>query len=417
MSVERRRIQLRGGTAAEWTAANPVLAAREPGVESDTGKQKIGDGVTAWSSLPYSGGSGGGGATNLAASPGATTVAVTSSTGTGATIPAATTSNAGVMTAAMKAKLDGVASGATANAADAALRDRGTHTGSQPSTTISDFTEAVQDVVGALLGGTSGVTVTYNDAAGTVTIAGGGAGGLDAEAARDTIGAALLGVGVISVTVNDAADTITISSTATTNSTDASLRDRSTHTGSQTASTISDFAAAADARVAAGNAATATKLATARALQTNLASTSAVNFDGSSAASPGVTGTLSVGNGGTGATSAAGARTALGLDTVTVNTQTGTAYTLALTDANGVVEINNASPNTVTVPPNSSAAFGTGTVIELCALGAGQTTVAAGAGVTIRSAGGKLKLTGQYSGAALRKRGTDEWVLVGDLSA
>lgn len=48
-----QRIQLRRGTAAEWTAANPVLALGEPGVETDTGKQKFGDGVTAWNSRPY----------------------------------------------------------------------------------------------------------------------------------------------------------------------------------------------------------------------------------------------------------------------------------------------------------------------------------------------------------------------------
>lgn len=48
-----QRIQLRRGTAAEWTAANPVLALGEPGVETDTGKQKFGNGTTAWAGLPY----------------------------------------------------------------------------------------------------------------------------------------------------------------------------------------------------------------------------------------------------------------------------------------------------------------------------------------------------------------------------
>ena len=47
------RIRLRRGTAADWTTANPVLASGEPGVELDTGKQKIGDGVQAWTALPY----------------------------------------------------------------------------------------------------------------------------------------------------------------------------------------------------------------------------------------------------------------------------------------------------------------------------------------------------------------------------
>lgn len=46
-------IKLRRGTAAQWTAANPVLAAGEPGFETDTGKHKIGDGASAWSALDY----------------------------------------------------------------------------------------------------------------------------------------------------------------------------------------------------------------------------------------------------------------------------------------------------------------------------------------------------------------------------
>ena len=40
----------RGGTAAQWTAANPVLADREMGLETDTKLFKIGNGVTAWNS-------------------------------------------------------------------------------------------------------------------------------------------------------------------------------------------------------------------------------------------------------------------------------------------------------------------------------------------------------------------------------
>ena len=46
-------IQFRRGTAAAWTAANPVLASGEPGFETDTIKLKIGDGATAYNSLPY----------------------------------------------------------------------------------------------------------------------------------------------------------------------------------------------------------------------------------------------------------------------------------------------------------------------------------------------------------------------------
>lgn len=45
------RMQQRRGTAAEWTAADPVLAAGEIGYETDTGKFKFGDGTNTWSNL------------------------------------------------------------------------------------------------------------------------------------------------------------------------------------------------------------------------------------------------------------------------------------------------------------------------------------------------------------------------------
>ena len=47
------RIQVRRGTASDWTSVNPVLAGGEIGFETNTGKLKIGDGTTSWSSLDY----------------------------------------------------------------------------------------------------------------------------------------------------------------------------------------------------------------------------------------------------------------------------------------------------------------------------------------------------------------------------
>ncbi len=47
------QIQLRRGTSTEWTTANPVLADGEIGLETNTRAYKIGDGMTAWSALPY----------------------------------------------------------------------------------------------------------------------------------------------------------------------------------------------------------------------------------------------------------------------------------------------------------------------------------------------------------------------------
>ena len=49
------QIQVRRGTASQWTSANPTLASGEWGFETDTGKVKIGNGSTAWNSLGYTG--------------------------------------------------------------------------------------------------------------------------------------------------------------------------------------------------------------------------------------------------------------------------------------------------------------------------------------------------------------------------
>ena len=100
---------------------------------------------------------------------------------------------------------------------------------------------------------------------------------------------------------------------------------------------------------------------------------------------------------------------------ITTNRQTAS-YTLVIGDADKLVEINNASANNLTVPLNSSVAFSTGTQILLAQYGAGQTTIVATSGVTIRSNGAKLKLNAQYSGATLIKIDTNEWYLFGDIA-
>lgn len=85
------QIQLRNGTAAAWTAANPTLAQGEAGVETDTGKLKIGNGSTAWNSLAYFTGGvtsisfGSTGLTPSTASTGVVTVAGTLATANGGT--------------------------------------------------------------------------------------------------------------------------------------------------------------------------------------------------------------------------------------------------------------------------------------------------------------------------------------------
>jgi hypothetical protein len=101
--------------------------------------------------------------------------------------------------------------------------------------------------------------------------------------------------------------------------------------------------------------------------------------------------------------------------TIVTNTQSAS-YTLVLADAGKLVEMNVASANTLTVPPNSSVAFPVGTQIAVRQYGAGITTLTPGAAVTIRSRGSLTALAGTYGEAVLTKRATDEWVASGDLS-
>lgn len=100
----------------------------------------------------------------------------------------------------------------------------------------------------------------------------------------------------------------------------------------------------------------------------------------------------------------------------TINTQTGTTYTTVLADASKLVTLSNSSAITLTIPPNSSVAYPTGTKIDLAQLGAGQVTVAEGSGVTVNATPTK-KLRAQYSAATCIKTASDTWLLVGDLAS
>lgn len=104
-----------------------------------------------------------------------------------------------------------------------------------------------------------------------------------------------------------------------------------------------------------------------------------------------------------------------GGSTLTLNTQTAS-YTLVLADAGKYVRMNVGGANDLTVPPNSSVAFAVGVTIHVRQVGAGQTTVVAGSGVTITTPE-TLKLRKQHATASLVKVGTDTWELFGDLEA
>lgn len=101
--------------------------------------------------------------------------------------------------------------------------------------------------------------------------------------------------------------------------------------------------------------------------------------------------------------------------TLATNAQTAS-YTLTLTDQSDIVEMNVASANNLTVPPNGDVALPIGTVVTILQTGSGQTTLVAGSGVTVNGSPG-LKLRGQWSSATLVKRDTNTWVAIGDLTS
>lgn len=98
--------------------------------------------------------------------------------------------------------------------------------------------------------------------------------------------------------------------------------------------------------------------------------------------------------------------------TVQFNPQS-TSYTLVLSDMNKVVEMSNGG--TVTIPAEASVNFPNGSSIEVLQTGTSQVTIA-GSGFTPNATPG-LKLRAQWSSVTLLKRGSDSWVLSGDLSA
>jgi hypothetical protein len=137
----------------------------------------------------------------------ANTIGVYSSTGTGAILPAVSTTEAGLMPATDKVKLNGIATGATANSTDAQLRDRTTHTGVQAIATVTGLQTALDGKQNNL-----GFT-PYN---------------------------------------------ATNPSGFTANSTDAQLRDRTLHTGVQAIATVTGLQSALDSKQATGDYATNT---------------------------------------------------------------------------------------------------------------------------------------------------------------
>lgn len=165
------RMQQRRGTSEQWTLANPVLAAGEIGWESDTNKFKVGDGVNNWGDLSY----------------------FLDETALGGSLD-------DYVLASTLGQPNGVA---TLNSS-----------GKLEATQLPDVQEITEDLVNGVLVAGNGITKTYDDNAGTLTIA------ADtsvlatkaelAEVSQDSVNDALVAGTGITKTYNDNANTITV---------------------------------------------------------------------------------------------------------------------------------------------------------------------------------------------------------------
>jgi hypothetical protein len=95
------------------------------------------------------------------------------------------------------------------------------------------------------------------------------------------------------------------------------------------------------------------------------------------------------------------------------NVQTGTSYTVQLSDQNKIIELNNENLITLTVPEDSIN-FPIGSSVNLVQTGLGSVVIEGASGVTINATPG-LKLREQWSSATIIKRASNLWLAVGDL--
>lgn len=224
------KIQLRRDTAANWTTANPVLAQGEEGYELDTGKRKVGDGVTTWNSLAYDSGGGitdHGNLLGLGDDDHPQYLNETRHDALPSDNPHGVT----------KAQVG------LSNVPNVDATDRANHTGTQLASTISDFAAAVQnaETVSTLVESPPG-TFTYTDEDNVTTVF--SAGGV-------TDHGALSGLGdddhtqYLNITRHNAIGGnphgVTKNDVNLGNVPNIDATDRSNHTGTQLANTISNF--------------------------------------------------------------------------------------------------------------------------------------------------------------------------------
>lgn len=107
----------------------------------------------------------------------------------------------------------------------------------------------------------------------------------------------------------------------------------------------------------------------------------------------------------------------VGTGVVTINTQTGTAYTIGLGDMGNTIRQNSTNILAVTVPTDANASIAVGSATELILSGTGSIVVAGAPGCTVNATNGAFRLTTQYATASLMKLGANDWLLSGNTVA
>jgi hypothetical protein len=112
-----------------------------------------------------------------------------------------------------------------------------------------------------------------------------------------------------------------------------------------------------------------------------------------------------------------GVQTKAGVPSLTEFVEKTADYTLdTLAHQDNIIEMNSTSPTTFTIPTNAALAWPIGASMDILQTNTGEVTIAASGGVTLnRTPGNKLRT--QWSSATILKRGTDSWILYGDLKA
>jgi hypothetical protein len=422
-------MQQRRGTAAQWTAANPTLAAGEIGFETDTSKFKIGNGSSNWAALTYFAN-----ANDLTAIIDGAPAALNTLN----ELAAALNDDPGFVTTLSTNSTNHINSGIDVHG----IAD------TQALATQDDITDAI-----------AGIETDYSTLAGT---------GLDWNSEEErfdidnTVATETYADGAVTThnsattSVHGIADTSALANTSYVDTAEADAKsyadsEISTHnsdttnvhgiadtsilvttTGTQTLTnkTITSPAGLVKGDVGLGNVdntsdankpvstATVTAIATAKseAIADATAQVTAV-LDGA----PGALDTLNelAAALGDDANFAGTLTTNLGLkvDSLTPISQKTDSYTLSsLTERDDLIEMGKATAQTLTIPLNATVAFPVGTSLDILQTGAGQVTIAGAVGVTVNATPG-LKLRTQWSSATLFKRAENTWVVYGDLTA